>query len=197
MKTERNTTMQLVMPDDRASFSFKIYYDGITKTQLDELIWTLTLGENKQESRLRYKIGHGKPIGLGSAKILISSKTERIFDPEKGYTLVTEEYKEKQINAPLDFKYIKELRTIMDMDASGGKQVSYPFIDDSGVQVQRENDKASHRWFNKNYHLGNRNGADQPWKGILTACAQQQKKYSGRSWKYRKWTDLSGSRDRA
>lgn len=172
VKTERNTTMQLVMPDDRTSFSFKIYYDGITKTQLDELIWTLTLGENKQESRLCYKIGHGKPIGLGSAKILINSKTERIFDLEKGYTLVTKEYKEKQINAPLDFKYIKELCTIMDMDAAGGKQVSYPFIDDSGVQVQRENDKAAHRWFNKNYHLGSRNGADQLWKGILTACEQ-------------------------
>lgn len=172
VRTERNATMQLVMPNTDAFFSFKVYYDRITSEQLDELIWTLTFGENQRDSSLCYKIGHGKPIGLGSAKIIINKKTERVLDQEKGYVLTTEDYEKKKISIPPNLSYIKELLTIMDIHAADGMQVSYPFIDISGVQVEKKNDAASHKWFNKNYQLGSRNGAEQPWKGIFTACKE-------------------------
>lgn len=172
IRTERNATMQLVR--DNTSFSFHVYYDRITKTQLDELIWTLTLGENKKDSNLCYKIGHGKPIGLGSAKIRIDRKRERSFDLETGYMLREEKYADKptDIPVPQNFLCVKELRKIMDLNATAGKQVSYPFIDTKGVQVKKENDAASHKWFNQNYQLGNRKGARQPWKGIFDACRE-------------------------
>lgn len=172
IRTERNATMQLVMPNTDAFFSFKVYYDRITPVQLDELIWTLTFGENHRDSSLCYKIGHGKPIGLGSAKIIINKKTERVYDLEKGCVLMTEDYKEKKIAVPSNLSYIKELLTIMDIHAADGKKVSYPFIDISGGQVEKKNDAAAHKWFNKNYQLGSKTGAAQPWKGIFTACKE-------------------------
>lgn len=170
IRTERNTTMQLVRKD--IEFKFHVYYDRITKTQLDELIWTLTLGENEKNSSLCYKIGHGKPIGLGSAKIRIDCKRERSFDQERGYSLKTEDYTEKPIDIP-DLKniaHLKELKKIMDINAAESSQISYPFIDSEGVQARGINDTASHKWFNENYPLREADQVKQQWRGILRAC---------------------------
>ena len=82
--TERNATME-VIENKKKGFQFSVFYDNISETQLKELIWVLTLGENSQESCRCYKIGHGKPIGLGSVKIIIDEQIERTY--QNGYCL--------------------------------------------------------------------------------------------------------------
>ena len=65
---------------DEGSFKFKVYFENLTQRQLDELATLLCLGENKADGNFCFKIGHGKPLGFGSAKIVIESLEERIFN---------------------------------------------------------------------------------------------------------------------
>jgi hypothetical protein len=65
--------MELLKPN--LQFSFDVYFENITDAQLKQLVWVLTLGENPvkddaNKAILCHKIGHGKPLGLGSAKII-------------------------------------------------------------------------------------------------------------------------------
>lgn len=158
-KTERNATMELLMP--KAEFSFRVYYDGITEKELKNLMWILTLGENEKESDLCYKLGHGKPIGLGSVKITIEQKADRSM--ENGYDLnITE-----QIRVPKDPEFLKtesvdELLKMCSWSAMADEQVCYPYVElneKTRAIVEREKEKgrelkenvlASHRWFSNN-----------------------------------------------
>ena len=76
-KGKMNNTRELVMPG--AEFRFDIYYDGVSEEQLDKLMWCLHFGGNEKDGNLCHKIGHGKPLGLGSVKIVIEEKAERTF----------------------------------------------------------------------------------------------------------------------
>lgn len=73
--TSRSSRMELVPPE--TVFRFRVYYDRVTEEQRDMLAWALTLGENNRNGNHCIKLGHGKPIGLGSAKVIIEGMTER------------------------------------------------------------------------------------------------------------------------
>ena len=70
------------LADTGSKFEFRIYYNEITTVQLDELKWTLCLGENQLNGNLCHKLGRGKPLGLGSVKVCIINQTERKLSPE-------------------------------------------------------------------------------------------------------------------
>lgn len=146
--TVRNATMEVIQ-SKKNGFEFRVFYDHISQRQLDELIWTLTLGENDPDSSLCYKIGHGKPIGLGSAKIVIDEQIERSV--EGGYSLESQDIVVKKDIFPNDRRK-QELLKIMDMNSVGDKDVRYPYVD--GVDGASPNDLAAHRWFSNNYKLG-------------------------------------------
>lgn len=154
-KTVRNATMDLVKANNE--FEFRVFYNGLTKDELDELIWTLTLGENDKQSTLCYKIGHGKPIGLGSVKIRVSSKCERMYQSEGGYRInqtpvetVTNIFKDVKPNHIKDILKISDMKSTYDL----GCFVEYPRV--SVINPTRQNDGAPHQWFSKNYKLGAR-----------------------------------------
>ena len=71
---------QLVKPGSR--FEFYVYFERITETMLKKLMFALNLGENSEDSLQCHKLGHGKPLGLGSVKIRIEDVTIRTFSPE-------------------------------------------------------------------------------------------------------------------
>lgn len=75
---KRGATMDVL--DKGAEFAFRVYYDRVTREQRDELAWVLTLGNNATTDRHLIKLGHGKSIGMGSAKVLIESVAERQFN---------------------------------------------------------------------------------------------------------------------
>ncbi len=161
-RTERNATMQLVAKD--VEFGFKVYYNDITDTQLEELKWVLALGDNKADSSLCHKVGHGKPIGLGSAKIVIDSCVERTA--AEGYEL--NENAAVEINKEIfSQEAVEELLIITDMNSTKGKNVCYPYIDNPNNLPFKDgaNDIAAHKWFSKNYSLGSKS-VKQKWVDI-------------------------------
>lgn len=149
-KTIRNATMDLI--DRGATFRFDVYYDGVTPEQLQELKWVITLPD--EDKSLMHKLGHGKPLGLGSIKISIDSEYRRSFDGEGYHVQEVEEESESSAEIPprFDKDTVEQLQILMDYDAMKGKKVTYPYIEvpDDVRKLGEENDFASHQWFTSN-----------------------------------------------
>ena len=58
------------------SFSGKLYFEGISQKQLNQLIWILNCGTEK----LGLKIGGAKPLGYGSVSCKVDKVTERVIE---------------------------------------------------------------------------------------------------------------------
>lgn len=81
-KTALNRTVRTVRPG--VEFTGTIYFDGISKRQLDQLLYILMYTSDGKHG---YKLGTGKPLGLGSVELSIDNARDvsiRMFD-EKGY----------------------------------------------------------------------------------------------------------------
>lgn len=63
-KTKRNVSVRPIK--DNLTYTFKVYFDNISETQLEHLHMAITLGENNDYA---HKLGLGKPLGYGSVKI--------------------------------------------------------------------------------------------------------------------------------
>lgn len=161
---------------DEGSFKFKVYFENLTQRQLDELATLLCLGENKADGNFCFKLGHGKPLGFGSAKIVIESLEERIFNDcivdENEET--QEHYKyTKKIHSDLEKwnihkeelsdmqKSIEAMRSILDItvftNLDANTKVAYPYVVDKRKdksQTPAINDLASSKWFSENLKLG-------------------------------------------
>jgi len=148
-KNKMNSTMQLVKPG--AEFCFSIYYDGITQEQLEKLMWCIHFGENKEDGDLCHKLGHGKPLGLGSVKIVIEKNEERIF---KGgsYQWQVHTLPEQSVEPVLrNGRALKKVMSFRGMD--GGVSIKYPYIcDEYGNDLSEtgRNEDARHVWYQKN-----------------------------------------------
>lgn len=151
--TIRNATINLI--DVNKEFTFNVYFDKISKEQLDELVWALNFGENNQDSSLCHKLCHGKPLGLGSAKITVESIETRSFD-DSGYKVnsYTDVHIPDFVEENADI--VGELKAICTFTK---REVCYPFISNPKDLNVRDNDKAAHKWFteNKNGRIGGRN----------------------------------------
>lgn len=150
-KTKRNSTMELLKPE--SEFQFRIYFDGINNTQMQELKWLVTLGENRRDSNLCFKFGHGKPLGLGSGKVVIEEIMERKFEDES--------YQCDHINAAEEKNYspterikssvgYEDILQILNFRAVEDKKVCYPYINAEKTRAESENDIAAHQWFSQN-----------------------------------------------
>lgn len=158
--TKRNSTMELA--DMGSTFKFEVYFDRITEDQLSKLVWTLALGENSEDSFRLYKLGHGKPLGLGSAKITVSSVKVREFDKETfGYSV-----KDRDVSALISscpIKLNEALKKLIGLKTTEGMAVSYPKAEDKTAKTP--NSKAAHQWFI----------ANRTMKGIGTGTAWNYK----------------------
>ena len=163
------------------SFRFKVYFENLTQEQLDELATLLCLGENNKDGNLCFKLGHGKPLGFGSAKIVIESLEERIFnhyiiDKNKGdknnyeykkkiysdlnkWNIHKESGSEEEISKIQES--IKAMRSILDItvftNLDANTKVAYPYVLDKRKDKSQKlaiNDLASSKWFSENLKLG-------------------------------------------
>lgn len=161
-KNQFNSTMELVLPEsEKPLFEFTVYYDGITEEQLDRLIWCINFGDNKVEGKMAHKIGHGKPLGLGSVKFLITEHKERVF--------TNNQYKWKERNVlpaikNLNMKNHKIIMKIMNTEEPIKSQnestpgmeipIEYPDIrDENGERLpekREDNEDARHNWYSQN-----------------------------------------------
>ena len=156
-KTKRNSTMELCKAG--AQFKFSVYFENISEVQLRELVWTLTLGENSADSDLMFKLGHGKPLGLGSVKITVDGIESREFDREKlTYCVKKITPSEFLPDCPFDtssntyrtFMAMVNFRTAAE-PLKNGIKISYPIAD---TMENNKNSKASHQWFTANRSVG-------------------------------------------
>ncbi len=160
-KTERNSTMELCEPESR--FAFDIYFEKITEQQLQELLWTITIGENCEESKQMYKLGHGKPLGLGSVKLIVDEIEMRSFDAET-LSYQIEHIGSEQVNAmitdiPFDaeskpfaeFMQLTKFDGFKSIMEKKNAAISYPVADNG---ENEKNSQASHQWFIGNRSMG-------------------------------------------
>ena len=148
-KTKMNGTYDAIKG---GSFEFTVYYDNIPEARLRELLWVLTIGDNRKESPYQYKIGHAKPLGFGSSKITIESVTMRDFSMDEGWH-VTDVVGEKQVSALYSQaqeafvpSVLSQILKISDTRSTEGQSVRYPYIVNS-EKHPTDNKYASHQWF--------------------------------------------------
>lgn len=127
-KSNQNITTDLV--DKGAEFQFEIYFDHITDDELRQLAWAICLGENDIDGKLQHKIGHGKPLGLGSCKMIVESIFLRTFD-SKRFTYDELSYPlgflDDKRNIPFDSSSysFKDYMKIVDFSFADGMKVAY------------------------------------------------------------------------
>lgn len=168
-KTKRNSTVELCKPESR--FAFDIFFEKITEQQLRELLWTITIGENDENGVQMHKLGHGKPLGLGSVKLVVDEVVMRSFDSETLKYRIKHTTRE-QVNSllstvPFDAagKPFNEFMQITRFDGLAAimekrkSDISYPIADDGRGTT---NSKASHQWFIANRSMGE-NGTTTNW----------------------------------
>jgi CRISPR-associated protein (TIGR03986 family) len=137
-----NSTMRAV---EKGKFKFRVYFDEITRTQLGDLVWTITLGENCEESSRQYKIGHAKPLGFGSVKFVVDTPIIRSVDENLN---VKREPLDGGIEAlktgEIDLKSESLMSLIKIVDAKTTNTVSYP------IGLDKKNKKMIYEWFSLN-----------------------------------------------
>lgn len=115
-----------------SEFTFDVYFDEITENELKKLLFTLNLGENSLDSDKCHKIGHGKPIGLGSAKIVINNVTVRSFKDgiysEESHSEYLKDNKGEMFG---NAQNVRNILKVTDMNAVDSKKIHYPRTEDS------------------------------------------------------------------
>lgn len=179
-KTKRNASVELIPRESK--FVFDVYYNNIGDDELNNLIWVLTLGVNDENGEQCHKIGHGKPIGLGSVKIVVKSVEERDFKGGE-YTIkcidLCTVYEPKNV----DREAVEQVEFITKLNACD-YPVDYPGVVNSNGNkyINSGNKRAAHQWFTDNYKLG-----DAPQK-MLPEILSINDENTALSWK----TDTDG-----
>ena len=85
-KIEVNARNKTVRPvADHVSFHGTVYFDGVSKKELQEIIAILNMSSFGEEDRYAIKLGSAKPLGFGSAALKIDSvKVRKITRKEHG-----------------------------------------------------------------------------------------------------------------
>lgn len=125
-----------------SEFRFTVYFDRITEDQLRKLVFTLNLGENRSDSKQCHKVGHGKPLGLGSAKIVCDRITVRKFEyPEYIEKDMTDVISSDLRNVFENKNNVDNVLKVTNINSVDGKDISYPYVDDKRKVFE---------WFAKN-----------------------------------------------
>ena len=160
---------------DKGSFTFKVYFENISDEQLTELAMLLCLGENDKKGKRCFKLGHGKPLGFGSAKIVVEKLDIREFKSQdtqykiKSYNNLVSDLKnwdllkDDKFNEPLINigNSLDNISKVLDLKTNNNNEVKYPnIINRSGRpdNTLRDNDLSSSQWFSQNWMFGRRDG---------------------------------------
>lgn len=145
-RSNQNATLEAM----KGTFKGSVYFDRITRAQLEELAFVLTLGENTPASLRLHKIGHGKPVGYGSCKITLTGGELRTLAQQNGTLCYTTEplpldsLLAAHGRIDTDSTSVKSLLKIADKRSTQGKTVEYPSAKD-----KNGNDKIFN-WFTQN-----------------------------------------------
>ena len=128
--------------DTGTVFKFKIHFNRLTKDELDRLAWTLSLGDKDE---LAHKIGMGKPVGLGSARIKVSKIITRELSIDNGvfnYAEHSEYTVDDKVKLGCSDEIKKAFYKITKFN-NQLKNIHYPYCIDDNNKVIPEN----YEWF--------------------------------------------------
>ena len=147
-KNERNKTIRPVKKN--VAFLGELYFDGITKEELDDLIQILNLSSLEEEGKYALKLGSGKPLGLGSVAMRIEKVVYRtisrskeeglIYTAENSYDYKAVDFTQKT----RDTGILKILDTQALKKYTDGR-VHYPY-----VEKQEPGEEEGFVWFTQN-----------------------------------------------
>ena len=147
-KTNLNST---VYPLDKGNyFTGYLYFDDISSQELNRLIFMLNCGEendNIEDAEHGYKLGGGKPVGLGSIAVKVDNIKIRTFEKET-YSVVPYNSYEKPFDD--EDEKVKHFNTITSFNIVHNKKVDYPRTEEGGDIF---------KWFSEN-HKGYKNGKE-------------------------------------
>ena len=142
-KTKLNKTIRPVK--EGVTFKGELYFDGISKKQLNQLIYILNTGKDG----LGFKLGMGKPLGLGSVTCSVSSVEERkivLEDSQLNYGVSSYDYSNVTYeSAGLSLYVKKEFEKIAGLKAVPKQyEICYP-------KTTSDNDHGF-EWFQTNHN---------------------------------------------
>ena len=129
-KSKMNKTMEAI---DSGTFRFRIGFDRITRKQLGDLLWCVTLGENEtleNGAHQLHKLGNGKPVGYGSVKLTIDQVMLRKVIPDEGFSVQVVPCKAEDLMAEeretaLLGPQVEAILRMTDLRSTAGKKVAY------------------------------------------------------------------------
>ena len=144
-KSNQNITAQITNED--TEFEFDVFFDNISELELRKLIWSLNFWENDINGNYCHKIGHGKPIGMGSSKIIIDNIIFREY--KSGYSEQIISFNEFISDKSNPFNESENsitycLKRLCDYSAVNSP-VHYP-----GWKENAKDDDKGFQWFSKN-----------------------------------------------
>lgn len=136
-------------------FTFEIQFTNLSQEELDLLIYIVALEDHveidKLHGPLRHKIGHGKPLGLGSCKINIdeivyidtSANRFKSIALKENQVLKSEELKKEIVQRTKKFREdqsltMKQFRKMMVWDENDPRDFRYPDYEWFRKNPQRE-----------------------------------------------------------
>ncbi|WP_343208486.1 TIGR03986 family type III CRISPR-associated RAMP protein [Anaerolentibacter hominis] len=147
LDNEMKQRVRPLLPDDlgkkRTKFCFNVYFDRLNWEELERLRWSLDFAD----STCAHKIGRGKALGFGSARISVREMKIRQFSEATGaWELIDENEKLHNLgnSISINSEAISTLKLMTGADKGlHPTDVCYPKIDE-----RKENE--SFRWFAEN-----------------------------------------------
>ena len=150
-KTNQNMTVRPVR--EGIVFRGKVYFQGITERELQQLIWLLQAGEEGDIHKKShgYKLGAAKPLGLGSIAVSVDDVRVRRIVLEKDIISRKEDsYNRKIKDSVFKDETIRNYRIMTAFDAVRGERVSYPVTE--GQTGQAGIVEEGYKWFTENHN---------------------------------------------
>lgn len=134
-----NTTIRPVKKD--IAFTGTVYFEHLTEIELNELIYTLNAGDTDdiKDKKHCLKLGHGRPLGLGSVALSVDKVEVREFNIDEGYQIAPYKESEPEIDPDIKTNFAK----MTDFNLLKGKVVCYPRVGDEETEL--------YQWFVKNH----------------------------------------------
>lgn len=137
----RNQYSAVQLAKAGTKFRFDVYFENIDETTLRKLIFALVLGDNDEASTQLHKIGHGKPLGLGSVKITVDKVVARKLDGGKYAISDLTALVADCDGSEFARKNVQDILKVTSFNAVDGKLIDYP---------RPEGGKDIFKWFANN-----------------------------------------------
>lgn len=134
--------------DEEPLFRFRVYFERLNRTQLNQLKWAIDFGN----PACAHKIGRAKPLGFGSVRLNIDNLYLREIDKDTGiWEMKKETNMENFFSHPVETS--EALRIVQKMAnwEERPRNVKYPSVEQGAPGTPSKiNETASHQWFKNN-----------------------------------------------